>query len=69
MHIGSALRARRANQPPDLVALVDRAMQRQHDLYWRLINRGKHRNVAVTACARELTGFIWALLHGQVVTG
>jgi len=29
----------------------------------------EHRNVAVTACARELTGFIWALLHGQVVTG
>lgn len=69
VHIGPALRARRANQPPDVVAMADRAMRRQHDLYWRLIQRGKHRNVAVTACARELTGFIWALLHGQVVTG
>ena len=69
VHLGPALRARRANQPPDVVALADRAMRRQHALYWRLINRGKHRNVAVTACARELTGFIWALLHGQVVTG
>jgi len=68
VHIGPALRARRANQPPDLVALADRAMRRQHDSYWRLIKRGKHRNVAVTACAHELTGFIWALLHGQVVS-
>jgi transposase len=61
--IGPTLRARRANQPPEVVAMADRAMQRQHALYWRLMNRGKHRNVAVTACARELSGFIWALLH------
>ena len=61
--ISSALRARRAHQPPQVIAHADRAMRRQYLVFWRLIRRGKHRNVAVTACARELVGFIWALLH------
>jgi len=58
-----ALRARRENQPPQVIALADQAMRRQYRVFWRLMNKGKHRNVAVTACARELVGFIWALLH------
>jgi len=63
IRISAGLRARRAHQPPDVVAMADRAMERQHRVYWRLTSRGKHRNVAVTACARELVGFLWALLH------
>jgi len=62
-HISNALKSRRANQPVEVVALADRAMARLHRVYWRLTNRGKHHNVAVVACARELVGFIWALLH------
>lgn len=62
-HIGPALRVRRANQPPEVIALADRAMRRQHKVFWRLMNKGKHRNVAVTACARELVGFIWAVMN------
>lgn len=65
IRIGPALRARRSNQPPEVIALADRAMERQHRLYWRLNARGKPRNVAVTACARELAGFIWAVLHSK----
>ena len=38
-------------------------MRRLHKVYWRLTNRGKHHNVAVVAVARELVGFIWAILH------
>ena len=64
--ISHALRTRRANQSPEVTALADRAMHRQHRVFWRLMNKGKHRNVAVTACARELVGFIWALLHPQL---
>lgn len=64
--ISHALKARRANQSPEVTALADRAMRRQNRVFWRLVNRGKHRNVAVTACARELAGFIWALLHPQL---
>ncbi len=64
--ISHALKTRRTNQAPEIIALADRAMRRQHRVFWRLMNRGKHRNVAVTACARELAGFIWALLHPQL---
>ena len=61
--ISRALSLRRANQPPEVVALADRAMRRLNQVYWRMTHKGKHHNVAVTACARELVGFIWALLH------
>ena len=47
----------------EVVALADRAMRRLHVVYWRLTHKGKHHNVAVTACAREFVGFIWALMH------
>jgi len=63
VRISNALKSRRANQPAEVIALADRAMARLHRVYWRLTNKGKHHNVAVVACARELVGFIWALLH------
>lgn len=34
---------------------------RLHKHYWRLVNRGKPRQVAIIAVARELAGFIWAI--------
>jgi hypothetical protein len=40
-------------------------MKAQHRLYkkfWRLDQR-KHRHVAITAVARELCGFVWAILN------
>ena len=40
-------------------------MVRLHDRYWRLVGRGKQKNVAVTAVARELVGFLWAALQGD----
>lgn len=63
IRISRALRLRRVHQPPEVVALADRAMRRLYSRYWRLSHKGKHHNVAVTACARELVGFIWALMH------
>ena len=45
-------------------AVVAIAMKAQHRLYkkfWKLDER-KHRHVAITAVARELTGFVWAIL-------
>ena len=38
---------------------------RLHRKYWRLVSRAKHHSVAVTAVARELAGFVWAI--GQQV--
>ena len=58
-----ALRRRREGQPPEVIALADRAQQRLHRRYWRLAQRGKPTTVAATAVARELAGFVWATLR------
>ncbi len=55
------VRQHRATQPPAVVAIAQKAEQRLHHTFWKLAAR-KDRRTAVTAVARELTGFIWALL-------
>jgi transposase len=57
-----ALIKRRAGASPELVEIASRAMARLHKKGGRLIHRGKHRNVAKTACARELLTFVWESL-------
>ena len=37
------------------------AQLRLHHIYKKLTGRGKHHNVVITAIARELSGFIWAV--------
>jgi len=62
--VGAALRQRRAGQPVAVIALADRAQQRLHRRYSRLLlGRGLPVQKIVVACARELTGFLWALLY------
>jgi transposase len=62
--VGAALRQRRAGQPAAVIALADRALQRLHRRYSRLLlGRGLPVQKIVVACARELTGFLWALLY------
>lgn len=58
---GSSVRKRRAGQPANVVAVARRADERLHRKYQRLVGRGRRSTVAVTAVARELAGFIWAL--------
>ncbi len=61
--VGVALRRRRAGQPAWAIAHADRAMARLSRRYRRLIARGKPHNKAVAAVARELAGFVWAVLQ------
>jgi transposase len=61
--ISQALRQRRADQPGWAIALADEALVRLHRRYWRLVNHGKLPTQAATAVARELAGFIWAMLY------
>jgi transposase len=62
--VGAALRQRRAGQPAAVIALADRAQQRLHRRYSRLLlGRGLPVQKVVVACAREFTGFLWALLY------
>lgn len=58
-----AVAARRRDCPPAIVAVAKRAEDRLHRKYRRLVARHKTPQVAATAVARELAGFIWALLR------
>jgi transposase len=53
---------RRQGQPPPIVAV---ALKAQHRLAkkFRHLDARKHRHVAITAVARELCGFVWAVLN------
>ena len=61
--VGKQLLKRRKGQPSDAILLADRAMRRLHRRYWRFLQLGKPPQKAVTAVARELTGFVWATLR------
>jgi hypothetical protein len=58
---GKRLEQRRRDSPAEVIAAADRALFRLHKKYIRLVMKGKHKNTAVTAVARELAGFIWAV--------
>jgi transposase len=62
-----AVMKRRQGQPAWVIAIADRAQQRLHRRFWRLLEKGKAHNKAVVAVARELAGFIWAALQGPVM--
>lgn len=63
--VSRELAARRQDAPRAVVALARKAQARLHRRYWRLLHRGKVPGVTVTAVARELAGFVWAI--GQQV--
>jgi transposase len=51
--------------------IIDMARQAQLRLcrrYQRLMHKGKHRNVVVTAIAREMIAYIWAISCEVVLT-
>ena len=58
---GKRLERRRAGCRASVIEVADRALHRLSKKYTRLVFRGKHVNTAVTAVARELAGFIWAV--------
>jgi hypothetical protein len=55
------LNRRRQGQPPEVVAI---ALKAQHRLSrrFRYLSARKHPHVAITAVARELCGFVWAIM-------
>jgi transposase len=61
-----ALRRRREGQSEEVVVYADRAMRRLGKKFHRLVGRGKSSQVAVTAVARELAGFVWGLMVDRV---
>ncbi|SDW48041.1 Transposase IS116/IS110/IS902 family protein [Alicyclobacillus hesperidum] len=55
------LRRCQKGQSPRVQDIAWRAQDRLHRKYFRMVSRGKDHNVAITAGARELLGFIWAI--------
>jgi transposase len=52
-------------QPPEAVSIVKKSQWRLVKRYRKLVGWGKQPQVAVTAVAREMCGFIWALMTLQ----
>lgn len=59
---GGSIGRRTQGQPATIVSQAWRAQQRLHRRYRHLVGRGKRPPVAVAAVARELVGFLWAVM-------
>jgi len=59
---GAVLKRRQQGQPPDAIALSWKAQHRLHKVFKRLAFR-KNNQIAAVAVARELAGFVWALMQ------
>jgi len=55
------LNRRRQGQPPQIAAIAIKAQHRLSSKFYKLWQR-KHPHAAITAVARELCGFVWAVL-------
>ena len=60
--VGARLRERQEGLPPEVVAHSWKAQHRLHKLFRRIEERRGSR-IAVVAVARELAGFVWAVLQ------
>ena len=60
--LGAKLKERQQGLPPDVVAHSWKAQHRLHKLFRRIEERRGSR-IAAVAVARELAGFVWALLQ------
>jgi hypothetical protein len=61
------LQRRQKNASEEVKEIAWKAQQRLHYRYARLVGRGKLKQQVVTAVARELAGFVWAI--GVAVEG
>jgi transposase len=59
--VGQFMKTHTVGVPQDAKDIAWKAQLRLNGRYRRLVGRGKKSNVAVTAVARELVGFMWDL--------
>lgn len=55
------LKKRQENQPAPVTAISWKAQNRLNNRYYRFLSKGKVPGKAITAIARELAGFVWAI--------
>ena len=60
--VGADLKRRQAGQSPQVIAHAWKAQHRLHKVYGRIAAR-KSSRIAVVATARELVGFLWAVMQ------
>ena len=65
-HKSKALKARQKGNDSAVIAYADRANERMRRKYYNMIQRGKKRNIAVTAISRELACFVWGMMTGNI---
>jgi transposase len=63
--VGYQLARRQRGQDAVVVERAWRCQQRLHARWQRMAGRGKPHQKIVVACARELTGFVWAIATNQ----
>ncbi|TCL53495.1 transposase [Hydrogenispora ethanolica] len=61
--VGKALQKRQANLSEAVITIAWKAQQRLNHKYRKIAAKGKPRQVAVVAVARELLGFVWAMAN------
>jgi transposase len=61
--VGKRLAQRRLGTEEPVIAYADKALARLHGKFVKMVFRGKSKQTAVTAVARELSGFIWGVMN------
>jgi cytochrome P450 len=59
--MSSLMRKRQEGLSAEVQEIAAKARQRLHIRYMRLLGKGKSKPEVVTAVAREILGFIWAI--------
>lgn len=67
-NVSTELQKRQEGLPKAIVDMAWHAQLRLCRRYARLMHRGKHRSVVVTAIAREMIAYIWAISREVVLT-
>jgi transposase len=67
--VGRAKQEKVAAAPQAVRAIAWKAQHRLHARYRALVRRGKLKTVAITAVARELAGFLWAVGRAVATAG
>ena len=65
-HKSKGLRRRQNGNTAEAIAYADKVNTRLRSRYYKFIRRGKKRNVAVAAIARELACFVWGMMTDNI---
>lgn len=67
-NISTELQSRQEGLSKEIIDIAWKAQLRLCKRYQRLMKRGKHYNVVITAVAREMIAYIWAISREVVIT-